>query len=67
MALRIMRAFIQTFFSHANIYKTACEFLLPHDILVAPDRATIVKVPLGKSLFLENTTMGRWNKISLPL
>ena len=34
-------------FFHANIHKTACEFLHSHDILVASDRATIVTGPLG--------------------
>ncbi len=33
-------------FFHAKIYKTDCEFLRSHGILVASDRATIVKGPL---------------------
>ena len=33
-------------FFHANIHKTACEFLHSHDILVASARATIVKAAL---------------------
>ncbi len=44
MALQIVRAFKRALFS-CNIYKTDCEFLRSHDILVLSARATIVKDP----------------------
>ncbi len=45
LALEHVRAFVRAFF-HANIHKTACEFLHSHDIFVACDHATIVTGPL---------------------
>ncbi len=44
-------------FFHANIHKTACEFLHSHDILVASGRATIVTGPLAWLAILRATVL----------
>ncbi len=68
LSLQNVRAFVRTFFFHANIHKTDCEFLRLNDILVASDRATIAKGSLiiyftGWVVIETHSHLHEWNSM----